>query len=288
RPCEPAPPRALVDPDGAFVVATWDAVCAEPIRRLRIDLTAFFAVDARHEALVSIHPPGEHADPHVVRAGAPVALLHAGQSPPLASWIGYGMHHIFGGSDHVSFVLALLLVVVIARGAGPAWQIRRPADALRTTAGIVTAFTAAHSLTLIAASLGWLRLPSRLVESLIAASILYTAIEDVARPDARHRFAMTFGFGLVHGLGFASVLEDLLPPTHVIAPLLGFNLGVELGQLAIVAVALPAFAGLARLLGADRYRRIALPAAAVPLVLIATKWLIERSFAIETFELFGM
>jgi len=122
----------------------------------------------------------------------------------------------------------------------------------------------------------------------IAASILYTAIENVVSPDARHRFAMTFGFGLVHGLGFASVLDELLPPTHVIVPLLSFNVGVEIGQLTIVAVALPVFWALARALGADRYRRIVLAVAATPLVLVSIKWLIERVFGITTFSLFGM
>jgi hypothetical protein len=276
--CAPAPARAAPDPDGKLIVVMWDAACAGPIERLRVDLSAFFAVDARHVALVTLHPPGARVDPHVVRADEPAVTLHSGHSPGLASWIAYGTHHIFGGPDHVSFVLALLLVVVIGRGPGAGWQARRPLEALRSTAAIVTAFTIAHSLTLAAASLGWIRLPGRLVESVIAASILYMAIENVVRPDARHRFAMTFGFGLVHGLGFASVLEERLPPTNVIAPLVGFNLGVELGQLAIVAIALPAFAALARALGADRYRRIALGAAAVPLGVIATKWLIERAF----------
>ncbi|HSK05726.1 MAG TPA: HupE/UreJ family protein [Kofleriaceae bacterium] len=275
--CAPAPARAAPDPDGKLVVVMWDAACPAPIERLRIDLSAFFAVDARHTALVTLHPPGARIDPRVVRAGEPVVTLHAGQSPGLGSWIAYGAHHIFAGPDHVCFVLALLLVVVIARGEG-GWRLRRPAAALRSTAAIVTAFTIAHSLTLAAASLGWIRLPGRLVESVIAASILYTVIENVVRPDARHRFAMTFGFGLVHGLGFASVLEERLPPDDVLAPLLGFNLGVELGQLAIVAVALPVFAGLAKVLGSDQYRRFILAGAAVPLGLIATKWLIERAF----------
>lgn len=282
--CAPAPARAAPDPDGKLVVVMWDVACPEPpggggaIERLRIDLSAFFAVDARHTALVTLHPPGARVDPHVVRAGEPVVTLHSGQAPGLGAWIAYGAHHIFAGPDHVCFVLALLLVVVIARGEGGGWRRRRPAAALRSTAAIVTAFTIAHSLTLAAASLGWLRLPGRLVESVIAASILYTVIENVVRPDARHRFAMTFGFGLVHGLGFASVLEERLPPDNVLAPLLGFNLGVELGQLAIVAVALPVFAGLAMVLGSDRYRRFILAGAAVPLGLIATKWLIERVF----------
>jgi hypothetical protein len=82
----------------------------------------------------------------------------------------------------------------------------------------------------------------------------------------------------VHGLGFASVLEERLPPGGVLGPLLGFNLGVELGQLAIVAVAIPVLAGLARVVGSDHYRRFILAGAAVPLGLIATKWLIERAF----------
>jgi hypothetical protein len=274
--CEPAPPRAAPDPDGKLVAVTWDAACPEPIERLRIDLAAFFAVDARHVALVTLHAPGAAVDPHVVRADRSAVELHSGQSPPLAAWIAHGAHHIFGGPDHVCFVLALLLVVAIERRAS-GWQLRRPLAALRSTAAIVTAFTVAHSLTLAAAALGWVRLPSRLVESAIAASILYTAIENVVRPDARHRFAMTFGFGLVHGLGFASVLEARLPPEHAIVPLAGFNLGVELGQLAIVAIALPLFAALAWTLGADRYRRIALLSAAVPLGVIAMWWLIERA-----------
>jgi len=275
--CAPAPPRAAVDPDGKLVAVTWDAACPAPIERLRIDLAAFFAADARHVAIVTLHPAGTHVDPHVARAGEPALLLHSGQSPSLASWIAYGTHHIFGGLDHVCFVLALLLVVVIARGASGRWEARPPRAALRSTAVIVTSFTIAHSLTLAAAALGWLRLPGRLVESAIAASILYMGVEDVVRPDTRRRYVVTFGFGLVHGLGFASVLEARLPPGNVVGPLLGFNLGVELGQLAIVAIVLPLLAAAARGLGADRYRRIGLFAAALPLGVIATKWLIERA-----------
>lgn len=275
--CAPTPARAAPDPDGKLVAVTWDAACPAPIDRLRIDLAAFFAEDARHVAIVTLHRPGVHVDPHVLRADEPAIELSAGEAPSLAAWIAYGAHHIFAGPDHVCFVLALLLVVVIARGPGGRWEARPPRAALRATAAIVTAFTVAHSLTLAGAALGWIQLPGRLVESVIAASILYMAIEDVVRPDARHRFAMTFGFGLVHGLGFASVLEEQLPPDHVVGPLLGFNLGVELGQLAIVAIALPLFAAVARGLGPDRYRRIGLLVAAVPLGAIATKWLLERA-----------
>jgi hypothetical protein len=175
----------------------------------------------------------------------------------------------------VAGVLALLLVVVLARGE-LGWELRRPVAALRATAVIVTGFTLAHSVSLIAASLGWVELPARLVESLIAVSIIYTAVENVVRPDVPWRLALTVGFGLVHGLGFASMLEALLPPGDVIVPLLGFNLGVELGQLTIVALALPVLWGVGRLVGAERYRGVVVVAAAVPLVVIGIKWLIER------------
>lgn len=286
--CGASDPRAGPDADNHFVVVTWTVTCPETIEEIALDFSRFFAVDQRHEAILTVHAPGKQVDPIVVRAQAPKLVVHAGSTASIASWIGYGMDHIYSGIDHICFVLALLLVVVLTRGEDRTWRVRTPLSALRSTATIITAFTIAHSLSLIAASLGWIHLPTRLVETLIAASIVYTAVEDVIRPDVRWRFALTFGFGLVHGLGFASVLEELLPPTHVIVPLLSFNVGVELGQLTIVIVALPVFWALARLVGADRYRRIVLPVAATPLVLIAIKWLIERAFDVTTFSLFGM
>ena len=199
------------------------------------------------------------------------------------------MDHIYGGPDHVCFVLALLLVVVLARRPGePGFAVRPPLATVRATAAIITAFTIAHSLSLIAASLGWISLPSRWVESVIAASILYTAIENVVRPDAPWRFWLTFAFGLVHGLGFASQLEERLPSTHVVVPLLAFNIGVELGQLTIVAVALPVCWFAARTLGAVRYRAFVVRGLAVVLSVVAIKWLIERMFSIETVSVLGM
>jgi len=168
---------------------------------------------------------------------------------------------------------------VIDRAAG-GWRRRRLGEALRATALIVTSFTVAHSITLIAASLGWVSVPGQVVEAAIALSIAYTAIENVVRPDVRWRFFLTFGFGLLHGLGFARMLEVQLPPDDVVVPLLAFNVGVELGQLAIVAVALPASWALAGWIGGERYRRIALPALSVILAALGTLWFVERVFEI--------
>lgn len=275
-PCTAGDPTLGPDADRRFIVVRWTATCARDIDRLRLDFARFFAVDQRHEAVVTVHTPGEAGKPAIVRATSPVVELAPGDTAPFLAWVGYGMDHIYGGLDHVLFVIALLLVVVLQRDAAGVWEIRPPLRALRSTAVIVTAFTVAHSLSLITASLGYVRLPSALVESLIAATIIYTAIENVVRPDVRWRFWLTVAFGLVHGLGFASMLEELLPPTNVVPPLLGFNLGVELGQLTIVAVALPLAWGVARLVGGDRYRRIVLLVAGIPLVVVGIKWLSER------------
>lgn len=285
--CPAGPPAAAADADARFVVVRWQVACAADLARIALDFRAFFAVDSRHEAIVTVHAPDAPGEAVIVRATDPVLRVQAGEALGLGGWIAAGVDHIWEGRDHVSFVLALLLVVMLVRS-GAGWDVRPPVATLRRTATIVTAFTVAHSLSLIAASLGWVALPGRLVESLIAVSILYTAIENIIRPDVRWRFALTFGFGLVHGLGFASVLAVLLPPDHVIAPLLGFNLGVEIGQLVIVAIALPLAWLAARELGAGRYRRGAMPALSVVLAALAIKWLIERAFAISLFTLWGM
>lgn len=287
EPCPAGPARARAGADARFVVVTWVVACTADLARLALDFRAFFAVDPRHEAIVTVHVPGAPADAVVVRAADPILRVRAGEAIGLAAWIAAGIEHIWDGRDHVSFVLALLLVVMLMRRGG-SWTTRPPVATLRRTATIVTAFTIAHSLSLIAASLGWVRLPGRFVESAIALSILYTAIENIVRPDVRWRFALTFGFGLVHGLGFASVLQVMLPPDHILGPLLGFNVGVEIGQLAIVAIALPLAWLAARELGAVRYRHGVMPALSIAIAMFAIKWLIERVFGVTLFTFWGM
>jgi len=268
-------------------VVDWQVACSDALARPVLDFRAFFALDPRHEAIVTVHAPGGEGEAQVVRAQAPILRVHTDEPAGLTGWIAAGIAHIWDGRDHVCFVIALMLVVMLTRGSG-GWQTRPPIATLRKTGAIVTAFTVAHSLSLIAASLGWVSLPGRLVESLIAFSILYTAIENLVRPDVRWRFALTFGFGLVHGLGFASVLRVMLPPDHLIGPLLGFNLGVEIGQLVIVAIALPLTWLAAHELGAARYRRTVMPVLSAAIALVAIKWLIERVLEVSLPTFWGM
>lgn len=144
----------------------------------------------------------------------------------LLDWVGLGLTHIFGGMDHLAFLLALLLV-------GGSW---------RRVLLLVTAFTVAHSLTLGATALGFILLDearARWVEAAIAVSIIWVALENLVLREHRHRALLTFLFGLVHGFGFASVLSGYGLGDSVVTGLFGFNLGVELGQAAVVAVLLP-------------------------------------------------
>jgi len=179
----------------------------------------------------------------------------------LLEWVALGVTHIFAGVDHLAFLLALLLV-----GGG-----------FRRVLLLVTAFTVAHSLTLGATALGFILLDearTRWVEAAIAASIIWVAVENLVLREHRHRALLTFLFGLVHGFGFASVLSGYGLGDSVVTGLLGFNLGVELGQAVVVAVLLP----LVRLV--QRRPRVHLPTVrALSLLILAAGgyWFMERA-----------
>jgi hypothetical protein len=171
-----------------------------------------------------------------------------------------GAEHILSGPDHLLFLLALL---ALARGF---WPIVK----------IVTGFTIAHSITLTLAALGVVEVPARIVEPLIAATIIWVAVENLVFPNGAHwRWLVAATFGLVHGLGFASALTELgLPRDAMVRALIGFNVGVELGQLAFVAVVMPVVVWLAK-----PGRVAKLPQAlSVVVALAGGFWLVERLF----------
>lgn len=222
-------------------------------------------------------PNGRRVSDDVTDIAAP-----AGGWRIFASYWEEGVWHIWIGFDHILFLLALLLPAVLWWENGR-W---RPATALRTvlleTAGIVTAFTLAHSLTLTLAVLGVVDLPSRLVETVIASTVVLAALNKLFPLVTARRWLLAFVLGLIHGFGFASVLRELGLPAHALAlALAGFNLGVETGQLAIVAVVLPlAFA----LRQTWLYRRLALPVGSAAVALLALVWCLERGLNVNLFS----
>ncbi|MBI2478742.1 MAG: HupE/UreJ family protein [Planctomycetia bacterium] len=148
----------------------------------------------------------------------------------LAGFFRLGVEHIFLGYDHILFLLSL---IVVCR--------------FRDLVKIVTAFTVAHTITLILATLEHVQLPGRLVETAIAATIIYVAVENFWIKEDARRWMLTFAFGLIHGFGFAGVLRELgLPTFGLVRSLVAFNIGVEAGQLAIVLILFPLAAGVAR------------------------------------------
>jgi hypothetical protein len=252
--------------DGFFAVTRIDYVCKRSAAELSIEYDLFFDLDPMHQGLARIELPGQPERQHVFRGAARTLRLDRPLSlfDNLRDYLVLGMEHIFTGYDHLAFLCGLLLVAC-------AFGLRR---GLRYILGIVTAFTVAHSITLIAAGLGWVRLPSRFVESAIALSIAYVAVENLAVRDPKHRWLLTFFFGLVHGFGFASVLAEIgLPPSGVIPSLVSFNVGVELGQLTVVCAVAPILLWLV-----PRYK-LAAPVrtwGSVALVVMSSYWFFER------------
>ncbi len=190
-----------------------------------------------------------------------------------------GIHHILEGIDHILFLMALLLPAVMYR-VGKDWQPTKGFyPAFIYVVKVVTVFTLAHTITLSAATLGWLSLPSRLVESIIAISIAVAAV-DMLYPVFRGRiWLVVFVFGLFHGFGFASVLADYqIPDSYLTLSLLFFNLGVEAGQVAIILVVFPVLYWLRNL---ALYPLIIMRVGAVILILVSLYWFIERGFLID-------
>jgi hydrogenase/urease accessory protein HupE len=206
---------------------------------LRIE-AAFFArlPDPTYGAVLTVLADGRLLGQQLLRADepaleVPLAAAAAAAAPALPSFGRYlrlGVEHILGGTDHLLFLAGLLVAC------------RR----LRAVLGVVTCFSLAHSLSLALAVLGLVSVPGRVVEPLIAASIVFVGVQNLRRTDGRprERYAVAFLFGLVHGLGFASALRAAsfgAAAAPIAVQLLAFNLGVELGQLAVAAPFLLAF-----------------------------------------------
>ena len=263
--------------DGGYLVLDFRAECASRIDALDVDYNLLFEIDAQHRGLLKLESgsvvSAVFAETHRRQS---FALARPSAPMQLRGYVADGIEHIATGFDHLLFLIALLLPSVLVRRGGRWEPVDRFPTVLRSVAGTVTAFTLAHSITLSLATLSIVSLPSRLVESAIALSVLLTAIDNVWPILPRRRWQVAFAFGLLHGFGFASVLADLdLPPASLALSLFGFNVGVEIGQLAFVLVLVP-LAYLAR--DSRFYPRVGVSAASAAIAVVAGGWLIERSF----------
>ena len=282
--CTLVPAEFLVDEhsDGAYAVLRFDAACgARAPAAVQIAYSLFFDLDPTHRGLLRFERGGA-AQAGVLSPERPRLAFKAGESSALPQFFDYlreGVWHIWIGFDHILFLLSLLLPSVLILKDGE-WK---AAERFRTTfwdvLKVVTAFTLAHSITLSLAALSVISLPARLVESTIALSVVLAALNNLWPVVAERRWAVAFAFGLIHGFGFASVLADLgLPQGSLLLALVGFNLGVEAGQLAIVGAFLPlAYA----LRGTWIYRRFVLAGGSAAVALVSAVWLAERALDVQ-------
>ena len=280
--CATAPTQHLIDghSDGAYAVLRFVGDCPAAIDGLDISYSFLFDLDPMHRGLGQVQS-GDLTQTSIFSPERRTWQVRTGSSNPWqqsATYLREGVWHIWIGLDHILFLLCLLLPAAGRRQRVPEPN-RRSAPLWIEVVKVVTSFTVAHSITLSVAALGLLSFPARLVESAIAASVVLAALNNIRPLVTRRLWLIAFGFGLVHGLGFASVLADLaLPRDALLLALLGFNLGVEVGQLVLVGL----FFGL---VWAWRRLDVIWPQWATPLpaciiAIVAGIWFIERAFGV--------
>ena len=299
--CKAVAGEQLIDEhsDGAYTVLKFRLECATTPRQLVIAYSLFADIDPQHRGLLNLST--RRSTPDNAKDGTRTAVLSAqagnasfelsvaAKSEQFLSFVVEGMWHIWMGFDHILFLISLLLPAVLMLPKTQPWRgaqwlaVPRFKPAVVEVVKIVTAFTLAHSITLTLATLQVVALPSALVESTIAASVVLAALNNVWPFFQGKRWMVAFGFGLIHGFGFASVLADLgLPQDALLLALVAFNVGVEAGQLAIVGVFLPLAYALRR---TRFYRTAVFKGGSCLIALLAAVWFVERAFAIEILKL---
>jgi hypothetical protein len=267
--------------DGAYAVLRFKAQCGSAVDILQARYSLFFDLDPQHKGLLRLEYQGVSSTGVFTpeKAAQEFSMAQPNKWSQFLEYGRQGVWHIWIGFDHILFLLSLLLPAVVYREKN-AWRaVHGFRPALWSVLKIVTAFTVAHSITLSLATLEVISLPSRLVESTIAASVVLAALNNVFPLFRERRWAMAFVFGLIHGFGFASVLSDLgLPGNALALALVGFNLGVEVGQLAIVAVFLPVAYALRQTVF---YRKGVLIGGSLLIAALALAWLAERLFDLK-------
>lgn len=253
---------------GAAVVENFTVRCRATLAGRRLGLTGLET--GFTDALLRVAPLGQPVQAARLTPQAPLAEVAATASATSVwlTYLGLGVTHILFGLDHLLFVVALVLLI-------GGW---------RRLIATVTAFTLAHSITLAATTLGLVSIARKPVEICIALSIVLVAREILRPPDEHPTLArrapalIAFAFGLLHGFGFAAALAEIgLPQGEIPLALFAFNVGVELGQLTIVATSLTLMAALARF--AARWQERATTLGAYAIGAVATAWLIERTLA---------
>lgn len=301
--CDLTPKQLLIDnhTDGSYAVLNFNVVCQKNISLLSINYSLFADIDPTHRGLLRLKYT-EKNDKNVdtdtstnneksITKTAIFGPDNATQSFVLSApnhlielkqYVVEGIWHIWIGYDHILFLISLLLPAVLVYSEKK-W---RPSTQFKVTfiqvLKIVTAFTVAHSITLTLATLQIIVLPSRWVEATIAASVILAALNNLYPIVSKRIWLIAFAFGLIHGFGFASVLNDLgLQKDTLAIALVGFNVGVEIGQIGIVCLFVPIAYSLRK---TQFYQQIIFIGSSLLITLLASIWFAERAFNLTVFS----
>jgi len=247
--------------------------CPTPIN---VNYSALFDTTSDHKLLLNWQVETGQAQTIIDGPNQPWQLTSGTQSAwdTFLFYLYQGMIHIWIGLDHILFVLTLLLHFVnkpikpLSNDAKPISPVK-----LKSMIWLITGFTIAHSITLTLTSLGWISIPSKWAEVGIAISVAYSAL-NVMTHWVKQLMLMTVAFGLLHGLGFAGALTELgLSKSHQLTSIIGFNLGVEIGQVAIILAAIPFLWLLNK---KEKVRKISVPLISVAILALGLMWVWQR------------
>jgi hydrogenase/urease accessory protein HupE len=217
--------------------------------------------DPSHANFASIKMNGEQQEKILSFESREIEIGEVSFFQTTKQFIVLGLEHIFTGYDHILFVISLLI----------------GAKTIHHIFMLVTAFTIAHSITLALATFEIILLPSRFVESAIALSIVYIALINIFNKDSKHQPWLAFGFGLIHGFGFAGILSEMkLDPTQMATSLFSFNIGIEIGQLLIVSIAFPIILWIKKI--TIKPIKWVIPSTSVAILAFGLVWFIQRAF----------
>jgi len=277
--CAVRPDALLVDrhAGAAYAVLRFSAECRQTPGALTLTYNLLFDIDPTHRGLATVaSSEGERTEvlspDHRTLA---IDRQSGGRLDDFERFVTFGVGHIILGYDHLLFVALLMIVVGFHRVADGSW---RPVEGIGGTLvealKILTAFTLAHAIALSLATFRVIDAPSRYVDPAVAVTIMLTAIDNIRPILPRVRWMMAFGFGLVHGLAFATALAPMqLPPLGIALALGGFNIGVELGQLMLALLLVPIVLVARR---EPLYPRAIAPALSAGAFLLASFWFVER------------
>ena len=267
--------------DGAYAMLDLDIGCRGDETAIQLQYDLLFEADPTHRGLVLYENDGSTST-HIMTPTDSTVTLQAGHSSSVRTLLAYvrvGIWHIWIGLDHILFLVSLLIPAVWALttdGWRPVGEFR---PACTTALKIVSVFTIAHSITLWLAVMELVTMPGWMIESIIAFSIIVTASNNLYPVMRLSSWSFAFAFGLIHGFGFANVLLDLGLSNYALGlSLLGFNVGVELGQIAIVLIFLP----IAYVLRESAfYRWVVFRGGSLLIAMIAAIWMYERIANVE-------